>query len=365
MEIREWSRAYVGHIKALSWEIFCHPRTEAVLPWVYEFYANARFREGTTVSVRGKQVDFSAATINNFFELDDDTEGSLMTLQATVPPSEIATTVCCVPQPEWARRSFKAIKSTSLSREAKVWLLFINASILPTRHLNNISLDRLTLIYSILMGKRINMGRLIAEQLALRVMEDRARPLWFPTLITALCRLAGVGSEMGDLVTQVGHHITETMVEVNIKVAAETGEKRSKLSKLGGKEPETSGKPPSSAPMKLVIGRSQYEGERGLATENVEYIKAYLRCQHVYFESRFEDIRRNQEKLMHAAKIQVEAPSYQLQSQFDSEGYLLQSDWSRADPAKIAATASDLEEETDPEDEDCEDKGESGDSIAD
>ncbi|KAK8965716.1 hypothetical protein KSP40_PGU020158 [Platanthera guangdongensis] len=71
MEIREWSRAYVGHIKALSWETFCHPRTEVVLPWVYEFYANARFREGTTVSVRGKQVDFSATTINNFFELDD------------------------------------------------------------------------------------------------------------------------------------------------------------------------------------------------------------------------------------------------------------------------------------------------------
>ncbi|KAK8934638.1 hypothetical protein KSP39_PZI014972 [Platanthera zijinensis] len=193
MENREWSRVYVGHIKALRWETFCHPRTEAVLPWVYEFYANARYREGDTVPVKGTQVDFSAATINNLFDLDDNTEGSLMALQATVPPTDIADVVCCVPKPEWARRSIKAIKSTNMSREAEVWLLFINASILPTRHQNNISLDRLTLIYIILKGKRINIGRLIVEHLALRVMEDKVQPLWFPTLITELYRLVGVG----------------------------------------------------------------------------------------------------------------------------------------------------------------------------
>lgn len=45
MEKRGCSLPYVLQIHELHWETFCHPRTEVVLPWVFEFYANARSME--------------------------------------------------------------------------------------------------------------------------------------------------------------------------------------------------------------------------------------------------------------------------------------------------------------------------------
>ncbi|KAK8921793.1 hypothetical protein KSP39_PZI020484 [Platanthera zijinensis] len=38
---------------------------------VYEFYANAKSMEGEIVTVRGKDVDFSAERISDMFNLED------------------------------------------------------------------------------------------------------------------------------------------------------------------------------------------------------------------------------------------------------------------------------------------------------
>lgn len=40
IEIRGWSMTYIEHIRQQGWDSFCHPRTEAILQWVHEFYAN-------------------------------------------------------------------------------------------------------------------------------------------------------------------------------------------------------------------------------------------------------------------------------------------------------------------------------------
>ncbi|KAK8958536.1 hypothetical protein KSP40_PGU013666 [Platanthera guangdongensis] len=63
----------------------------------------------------------------------------------------------------------KALKSTSLSREAKVWLLFINAGFMPTRHLNNVTLDRAVLNYNIVKGNRVNVGKIISSHLKMKI----------------------------------------------------------------------------------------------------------------------------------------------------------------------------------------------------
>ncbi|KAK8945108.1 hypothetical protein KSP39_PZI008356 [Platanthera zijinensis] len=65
----------------------------AILPWVYEFYANAPVTEGGKVFIRGKKVDFSAAAINTFFDLDNDIIPDHASVLTTVPKEELTVVI--------------------------------------------------------------------------------------------------------------------------------------------------------------------------------------------------------------------------------------------------------------------------------
>ncbi|KAK8937440.1 hypothetical protein KSP39_PZI012431 [Platanthera zijinensis] len=41
IEVQGWSMKYIEHIRRQGWDSFCHPREDAILQWVYEFYTNA------------------------------------------------------------------------------------------------------------------------------------------------------------------------------------------------------------------------------------------------------------------------------------------------------------------------------------
>ncbi|KAK8934078.1 hypothetical protein KSP40_PGU010883 [Platanthera guangdongensis] len=113
--------------------MLCHPRSEALFPWIYEFYANAKQMEEELMTVRGKMINISARAINELYDLGNEEE--LESLNHQVEPEEVVAEICNSSETEWSKMSMKVLKSTSLSREEKVWLLFINAGIMPTRHL--------------------------------------------------------------------------------------------------------------------------------------------------------------------------------------------------------------------------------------
>ncbi|KAK8969468.1 hypothetical protein KSP40_PGU005730 [Platanthera guangdongensis] len=219
MEKRAWSLAYTLQIRKLRWETLCHPQCEAVIPWVYEFYANAKQMEGEMVTVRGKLINISARAINELYDLGNQEELEILNHQ--VEPEEVVAEICNYSEPEWSKMSMKALKSTSLSREAKFLILFINAGIMPTRHLNNITLDRAVLIYNIVKVNRVNVGKIISSHLKMKIQEDKSLLLWFPILITKLYRRARVACATEDLITQVRRQISEQVVQVNIKVGVE------------------------------------------------------------------------------------------------------------------------------------------------
>lgn len=182
IEARGWSHSYVQQIETLGWTTFWHPRTEAMLPWVQEFYANARFHADGRVAVRGKPVDFSARTINTLFEIPhiDDTAYELF--KTTVSPMDIAKALCSSPVIEWANESKRILKSAYFRREAKVWMLFVNSSILPTKHPNLVSFDRAFLIYNIILMKPINIGTILFNQ----IRQQRYDPFWlWPPIVVS------------------------------------------------------------------------------------------------------------------------------------------------------------------------------------
>lgn len=328
MEKRGWSVSYAAQIQALGWESLCHPRTEAVLPWVYEFYSNAKYSEGDSVLVRGRMVNFSAQTINDMFDLRRDVLNPYKGVQSLVSPEEMAAAVCGQLQPVWAQKFKKALKSTCLSREAKVWCLFINASLLPTRHLNMASFDRVALIYAIIKGKAFDVGVLIHDSIRHQIREDKVKHLWFPTLITELCKLAGVEIKEGDLITPVGHHITETVIGVNIKVGESSSPyKKTSTDTVAGKYI----RPPPKSPEAVDLAEGDATSADQILMRDMELVKAYQRHQHVYFDARLDYICNVQAQLMHKAKLPMPTPDYRYSGNFDKRGFLMTTDRERLD----------------------------------
>ncbi|EOY13860.1 Uncharacterized protein TCM_032548 [Theobroma cacao] len=69
--------------------------------------------------------------------------------------------------------------------------IFCGFKLLPTRHLNDVTKDRAILIHSILMGCKIDIGRVIDKAMT-QTTQSKRESLWFPSMITAMCKQAGV-----------------------------------------------------------------------------------------------------------------------------------------------------------------------------
>ncbi|KAK8954232.1 hypothetical protein KSP39_PZI001911 [Platanthera zijinensis] len=353
IEVRGWSMKYIEHIREQGWNSFCHPRDEAILSWVYEFYANAPFHQNGKVLVRGKEINCLPEAINNFFHMENLEDQRYEQLRETVSPLEVATTLSMSSDIAWANQAKHVLRSAGFKREAKVWLLFINASVLPTKHPNQVSFSRALLIYCILKGIRINVGRIIAGKLLQRVQSKVGQQLWFPTLITALCCYHGV-EKRGEIVTPVGHHITQTVISSNINVSSKR------------KEPQVQPKLllPSSTKA-APQSTQQHDNGNPDSTQILEYLKhltEYQRCHHNVVTAQLKILNRNQQQLLGHAQLPVGDQSLPFLSPFDVDGYMLNACGKRADPS-IKDVASD--KEISGEDDESDDDMESDESIDD
>ncbi|KAK8961184.1 hypothetical protein KSP40_PGU017081 [Platanthera guangdongensis] len=97
---RWWSLNYVNQMQTLKCNTFCHPRIEAVLSWVFEFYANAKFVDGDKVLVRGK-INFFVGAIRDYFDLENHDPDEFSSIQDRFTPEDMATLLCVAPGPDW------------------------------------------------------------------------------------------------------------------------------------------------------------------------------------------------------------------------------------------------------------------------
>ncbi|PON35554.1 hypothetical protein PanWU01x14_335450, partial [Parasponia andersonii] len=175
-----------------NWKQFCAHPEDPIVPLVREFYANLTDPVENTVYVRGVQVSWSEEAINAVFGLGDPvdehsefieniTEHDLITVLETV----------AVAGAEWnvsAQGAYTCIRS-ALTPAAKVWFHFLKSHLLPTTHGKTVSKDRMLLLHSMLIGKSINVGRMIHSEIR-ACAARKTGALFFPSLITRLCRNA-------------------------------------------------------------------------------------------------------------------------------------------------------------------------------
>ncbi|KOM43609.1 hypothetical protein LR48_Vigan05g121400 [Vigna angularis] len=85
------------------------------------------------------------------------------------------------------------IRRTNLNPLAKYWMTFSHANIQPCSHVSDITRSRALLLYCVIRNMNINIGQVVANeiQMCANTMNSKA-PLGHPSLITHLCKIAGV-----------------------------------------------------------------------------------------------------------------------------------------------------------------------------
>ncbi|PIN12572.1 hypothetical protein CDL12_14821 [Handroanthus impetiginosus] len=154
------------------WEDFLNNPGVANKTLVREFYANLRFtdQQRPTVIVRGKNINFSARTINSLFDTPSiDTPGELQEFLEDHPPLDIICELICREIPQW---------TLSLTRE------------------------RAIMIYAILTDVPFDIGHFLHRSILKSAMGGLTVGLYHPSLITKLCARAGLERQPGDELLQ-------------------------------------------------------------------------------------------------------------------------------------------------------------------
>ncbi|KAK8615422.1 hypothetical protein V6N13_017012 [Hibiscus sabdariffa] len=190
------TKLYMGaHVERDRFRLARQP-ARANYNWVIEFYANNSAGENHS-TIRGRRVPANTATINAILGLSNNEPSFYAMLGGFEDEDfELIKDYLCE---AWntTGRNPHSVSRLSLRPEAKLWNTFIKRNIMPTSHNQTVDRTRLLLIHSIMTGYRINMGEILAKELAAACAKDKDI-LAFPCLISALCRRAAVPTSQGD-----------------------------------------------------------------------------------------------------------------------------------------------------------------------
>ena len=140
-------------------------------------------------------IDFSKEKINGLFNLKVQKDGSKFKRLLKEPEYQKIVDLLTAGKGKWKatkKTPYESIDRGDLTEEAKVWFYFISSVLLPSKHLCTIRRNKAILLYVLLKGYKINVGKII-ENSILSYSRSRCRGLIpHPTTITNLCRLGGV-----------------------------------------------------------------------------------------------------------------------------------------------------------------------------
>ncbi|KAL4383211.1 hypothetical protein GQ457_15G026520 [Hibiscus cannabinus] len=188
-----------NRLNELGWFRLARQPARANYNWVLDFYANNAAGEDFSI-VRGRRVPTTAATINAILGMPNN-EPSFYSMLGGFEEEdyEVIKNFLCLPNTEWntTGRNPNSVSRHSLQPEAKLWNTFVKRNLMPTSHNQTVDRTRLLLINTIMTRYRVNVGEILAKELASACANDKGI-LAFPYLISALCRRAAVHMHDGD-----------------------------------------------------------------------------------------------------------------------------------------------------------------------
>ena len=159
---------------------------------VREFYANMMGKKEKSCYVRGKWISFDREAIKKTFNLKELNDGSKFKQLRKEPEYQKIVELLTNGKGEWKaikKNPFEFIAIGSLTKEVKVWFYFLASIMLPSKHLSTIQQEETILLYAILKGYKINVGKII-EKSIMNYFSGKYKGLMpHPTTITRLCIL--------------------------------------------------------------------------------------------------------------------------------------------------------------------------------
>ena len=89
----------------------------------------------------------------------------------------------------------ESIARGSLTEEAKVWFYFISSVLFPSKHLSIVRKNEAILLYTVLKGYKINVGKIIENSIMSYYKSKYRGLIPHPATITRLCLLGGVDGD--------------------------------------------------------------------------------------------------------------------------------------------------------------------------
>ncbi|PIN04310.1 hypothetical protein CDL12_23151 [Handroanthus impetiginosus] len=115
--------------------------------------------------VRGKNVNFSARTINSLFGTPSiDTPGEMQEFLEDHPSLDTICGLICRENPQWTLSRLNEpihFPRTTLTFAADNWLRFISARLLPSSHTSEVTRERAVMIYALLTDVPFDIGRFL------------------------------------------------------------------------------------------------------------------------------------------------------------------------------------------------------------
>ncbi|PIN26478.1 hypothetical protein CDL12_00758 [Handroanthus impetiginosus] len=152
--------------------------------------------------VRGKNVNFSARTINSLFGTPSiDNPGEIQEFLEDHPKLETICSLICRENPQWTLSRLNEpihFPRTTLTFAADNWLRFISARLLPSSHTYEVTRERAVMIYAILTDVPFDIGRFLHRSILKSAMGGLTMGLYHPSLVTELCARAGLERQPGD-----------------------------------------------------------------------------------------------------------------------------------------------------------------------
>ena len=177
-------------IATKGWRALCQPPRPAATSVVREFYANLASHIVKKVRVLGVLVDFSAQSINQFYNLDPVPPEPFDRLYEWPDYPEVLR-VLTSGRGEWKLNSEgRAVhfKAKHLAYIPKVWHHFITSRLIPTTNMCEVTAKRALLNYAIMQDIPFDVGQVIED--AILHNRDAKMNLGHPFLIYGLCQRA-------------------------------------------------------------------------------------------------------------------------------------------------------------------------------
>ena len=94
----------------------------------------------------------------------------------------------------WLNEEGIVVNRIDLKLVAKVWIKILKSQLIPTTHTTTVSHERLILLYAILKGLPIDVGKIIWREIRECAVKKKHKTatLLFPSLITSICLVSEV-----------------------------------------------------------------------------------------------------------------------------------------------------------------------------